>query len=74
MHFRFSELVMPHVEVAFQVTINGSTSEIWPVRNAHMQLFAALVKRVFGTPTVERRTLHIETRCKQTCDEFFRKY
>uniref|UniRef100_A0A1I8B7L5 DUF2428 domain-containing protein n=1 Tax=Meloidogyne hapla TaxID=6305 RepID=A0A1I8B7L5_MELHA len=74
MHSKFSELVLPHVECAFRVTIEGSSSEFWPVRNAHTQLFAALIKRVFGTPAVERRTLHIESRCKQTANEFFKRY
>jgi len=73
MHSKFAELVLPHIECAFRLTINGSSSEIWQVRNAHTQLFAALIKRIFGTPAVERRTLHIETRCKQTSNEFFKR-
>ncbi|CAK5061751.1 unnamed protein product [Meloidogyne enterolobii] len=73
MHSKFAELVLPHIECAFRLTINGSSSEIWQVRNAHTQLFAALIKRIFGTPSVERRTLHIETRCKQTSNEFFKR-
>ena len=67
----FAELVLPHVEKAFHISLHGSASPLWPLRNAHTQLFAALVKRVFGTPSLQQRSLHIQSRCKQSAHEFF---
>uniref|UniRef100_A0A183BIM0 tRNA (32-2'-O)-methyltransferase regulator THADA n=1 Tax=Globodera pallida TaxID=36090 RepID=A0A183BIM0_GLOPA len=68
------ERIFPYVEEAFQLSLNGCADEFWPVRNAHVQLFAVLIERVFGTPPVQQRSLHIQIRCKMSAHEFFGRY
>uniref|UniRef100_A0A914HUU7 tRNA (32-2'-O)-methyltransferase regulator THADA n=1 Tax=Globodera rostochiensis TaxID=31243 RepID=A0A914HUU7_GLORO len=68
------ERIFPYVEEAFQLSLNGCADEFWPVRNAHVQLFAVLIERIFGTPPTQQRSLHIQLRCKMSAHEFFTRY
>ncbi|KAL3125347.1 hypothetical protein niasHT_000937 [Heterodera trifolii] len=71
---QLEERIFPFVEEAFRLSIGGCSDEFWPVRNAHVQLFAALIKRVFGTPSAQQRSLHIQPKCKMSAHEFFTRY
>ena len=65
------EPVLAHAERAFTASIHGTSSSNWQIRNAYNQLFAALVRRIFGTPSVVQTTVLVEQRCKLTAVEFF---
>lgn len=68
------EPVLAHAERAFTASIHGTSSSNWQIRNAYNQLFAALVRRIFGTPSVVQTTVLVEQRCKLSAVEFFSRY
>ncbi|KAI1701489.1 putative death-receptor fusion protein (DUF2428) domain-containing protein [Ditylenchus destructor] len=69
-----SSALMTRVEAAFSVCLRGCASSIWPVRNAHCQLFAVLIKKLFGAPKAVQRSFHIEQKCKMSSHVFFSRY
>jgi len=66
--------VLPHVERAFKLTFVGTTLADWRLRNAYNQLFAALVRRVFGNPNAVQESVLVHPRCKLSALEFFTRF
>ncbi|KAI1710841.1 putative death-receptor fusion protein (DUF2428) domain-containing protein [Ditylenchus destructor] len=69
-----SSALMTRVEAAFSVCLRGCASSIWPVRNAHCQLFAVLIKKIFGAPKAVQRSFHVQQKCKMSSWVFFSRY
>uniref|UniRef100_A0A7E4V2L7 DUF2428 domain-containing protein n=1 Tax=Panagrellus redivivus TaxID=6233 RepID=A0A7E4V2L7_PANRE len=46
-------------------------SDHWPIRNTLSRLFAALLRRMFGTPNKVQKSLFIPSRCTKAANEVF---
>lgn len=69
-----AEGVLAYIESTFRLCFLGCASTHWSIRNAHYQLFAALIHRVFGIPKNAQRTIHIQNHLKMSSFTFFSRF
>ncbi|VDM61131.1 unnamed protein product [Angiostrongylus costaricensis] len=69
-----AERVVPSLEWACRIAINGCSAPTWPERNAAAQLAAALRSRIFGVVHKTQRDLIVDQKNRKSAYEFFSRF